>query len=99
SAHEDDVERAIRCALTVPDTVTRLGLDGELRSRVGIATSIVVVGDSIDSGGSRERSVVGEAPNLAARLQDLAGPNAVVIAESTRRLVGDLFECSELGAV
>jgi len=92
SAHEDDVERAIRCALTVPDTVTRLGLDGELRSRVGIATSIVVVGDSIDSGGSRKRSVVGEAPNLAARLQDLAAPNSVLIAESTRRLVGELFE-------
>jgi AAA ATPase domain len=70
--------------------VTRLELDEELLTRVGIA--IVVVGDSIDSGGSRKRSVVGEAPNLAARLRDLAEPNSVVISESTRRLVGELFE-------
>ena len=91
-AREDDAERAIRCALTVADTVTRLELDEELRTSVGIATSMVVIGDPIDSGGSGERSIVGEAPSLAARLQHLAAPNSVLIAESTRRLVGELFE-------
>jgi TolB-like protein/predicted ATPase len=91
-AHEDDAERAIRCALTVADTVTRLELDEELRTRVGIATSMVVVGDPIDTSGSREGSVVGEAPSLATRLQELAAPNSVLIADGTRRLVGELFE-------
>ena len=91
-AREDDAERAIRCALTVADAVTRLELDEELRTSVGIATSMVVIGDPIDSGGSGERSIVGEAPSLAARLQHLAAPNSVLIAESTRRLVGELFE-------
>jgi TolB-like protein/predicted ATPase len=91
-AREDDAERAICCALTVADTVTRSGLDQELRTRVGLATSTVVVGDPIDSGGWREPNVFGEAPNLAARLRDLAAPNSVLIAESTRRLVGELFE-------
>jgi predicted ATPase/class 3 adenylate cyclase len=91
-AREDDAERAIRCALTVADAVTRLELDEELRTSVGIATSMVVIGDPSDSGGSKERSIAGEAPSLAARLQNLAAPNSVLIAESTRRLVGELFE-------
>ena len=91
-AHEDDAERAIRCALAVADTVTGLGPDEELRTRVGIATSMVVVGDPIDGGRSWERSVVGEAPSLATRLQDQATRNSVLIAESTRRLVGEMFE-------
>jgi class 3 adenylate cyclase/predicted ATPase len=91
-AREDDAERAIRCALTVADAVTRLELDEELRTSVGIATSMVVIGGAIDSGGSGERSIVGEAPSLAARLQHLAAPNSLLIAESTRRLVGELFE-------
>jgi TolB-like protein/class 3 adenylate cyclase len=91
-AHEDDAERAIRCALTVADTVTRLELGEEFRTRVGIATSMVVVDGPIEGGGSREISVVGEAPSLAARLQDLASHNSVLIAEGTRRLVGELFE-------
>src|SRR5262249_53278835 len=87
-----DAERAIRCALTVADTVTRLEPDEELRTRVGIATSLVVVGDPIDTGGLQEGGVVGEAPSLATRLQELAAPNSVLIADSTRRLVGELFE-------
>ena len=91
-AREDDAERAIRCALTVADAVTRLELDEQLRTSVGIATSMVVIGDPSDSDGSAERSIVGEAPSLAVRLQDLAAPNSVLIAESTRRLVGELFE-------
>jgi class 3 adenylate cyclase len=91
-AHDDDAERAIRCALTVADTVTRLKPGEELGTRVGIATSMVVVGGQIDGGGSRDISVVGEAPSLAARLQDVAAPSSVLIAESTRGLVGELFE-------
>jgi class 3 adenylate cyclase len=67
-------------------------------SRVGIATGLVVVGDLIGSGASQEQAIVGETPNLAARLQGIAEPNSVVIAESTRKLVGNLFELQELGA-
>jgi len=70
-----------------------------LRARVGIATGLVVVGDLIGEGSAQEQSVVGETPNLAARLQAIAEPNAVVIGASTRRLVGDLFEYRDLGAV
>ena len=96
-AREDDAERAIRCALTVADAVTRLELDDELRTSIGIATSVVVSGDPSDSAGSEERNIVGEAPSLAARLQRLAAPNSVLIAESTRRLVGELFEYQAVG--
>ena len=70
-----------------------------LASRVGIATGLVVVGDLIGSGEAQERGVVGETPNLAARLQEMAPANAVLVAESTRRLVGDLFDYRDLGAV
>ena len=70
-----------------------------MQARVGIATGLVVVGDLIGEGSAQEQSVVGETPNLAARLQSLAEPNAVVIAASTRRLVGDLFEYRDLGTV
>jgi hypothetical protein len=69
-----------------------------LQTRVGIATGLVVVGDLIGSGASQEQAIVGETPNLAARLQGVAEPNSVVIAESTRRLVGNLFELEDLGA-
>ena len=69
-----------------------------LQTRVGIATGLVVVGDLIGSGEARERGIVGETPNLAARLQGIAEPNMVVIAESTRRLLGKLFEFEDLGA-
>ena len=69
-----------------------------LQTRVGIATGLVVVGDLIGSGASQEQAIVGETPNLAARLQGVAEPNSVVIAESTRKLVGNLFELEDLGA-
>jgi class 3 adenylate cyclase/predicted ATPase/DNA polymerase III delta prime subunit len=99
-AHEDDAERAVRAGLGVIDAVGRLDVgSGKLQARVGIATGLVVVGDLIGEGSAQEQSVVGETPNLAARLQSRAEPNAVVIAAGTRRLVGDLFEYRDLGAV
>ena len=82
------------------DAVRRLDVKpGKLQARVGIATGLVVVGDLIGEGSAQEQSVVGETPNLAARLQALAEPDTVVIAAGTRRLVGDLFECRDLGAI
>ena len=82
------------------DAVGRLDVKSvKLQARVGIATGLVVVGDLIGEGSAQEQSVVGETPNLAARLQALAEPDAVVIAAGTRRLVGDLFEYRDLGAV
>ena len=99
-AHEDDAERAVRAGLGAIDAVRRLDVKSvKLQTRVGIATGLVVVGDLIGEGSAQEQSVVGETPNLAARLQTLAEPNAVVIAAGTRRLVGDLFEYRHLGAV
>ena len=99
-AHEDDAERAVRAGLDVIGAVGRLDVKSvELQARVGIATGLVVVGDLIGEGSAQEQSVVGETPNLAARLQALAEPDAVVIAAGTRRLVGDLFEYRDLGAV
>ena len=99
-AHEDDAERAVRAALSIIDAVGRLDVQlTKLQARVGIATGLVVVGDLIGEGSAQEQSVVGETPNLAARLQALAEPDAVVIAAGTRRLVGDLFEYRDLGAV
>jgi class 3 adenylate cyclase/predicted ATPase len=99
-AHEDDAERAVRAGLGLIAAVGRLDAKSvNLQARVGIATGLVVVGDLIGEGSAREQSVVGETPNLAARLQALAEPGAVVIAASTRRLVGDLFEYRDLGAV
>jgi class 3 adenylate cyclase/predicted ATPase len=98
-AHEDDAEHAVRAGLGVIDAVRRLDVESvNLQARVGIATGLVVVGDLIGEGSAREQSVVGETPNLAARLQALAEPNAVVIAAGTRRLVGNLFEYRDLGA-
>jgi class 3 adenylate cyclase len=98
-AHEDDAERAVRAGLDTIDAVGRLDIKStKLQARVGIATGLVVVGDLIGEGSAREQSVVGETPNLAARLQGLAEPDAIVIASGTRRLVGDLFEYRNLGA-
>ena len=97
-AHEDDAERAICCALTVADMATPLDPDEKLPTRAGIATSMVVVGGPIDTGGSREGIAVGEAPGLATRLQEIAAPHCVLIAESTRRLVGELFEYQTVAA-
>jgi class 3 adenylate cyclase/tetratricopeptide (TPR) repeat protein len=97
-AHEDDPERAVRASLDLIAAVAALTTRATLQTRVGIATGLVVVGDVVDAGGSQERGIIGETPNLAARLQGFAQPNTVVIAESTRRLLGDLFELQELGA-
>ncbi len=96
-AHEDDAERAVRAGLELIKAVTALKRHTTLQTRVGIATGLVVVGDLVDAGGSQERGIIGETPNLAARLQGLAEPNMVIIAESTRRLLGNLFELQELG--
>jgi class 3 adenylate cyclase/predicted ATPase len=97
-AHEDDAERAVRAGLELVAAVSALKAASPLQTRVGIATGLVVVGDLIGSGAAQERGIVGETPNLAARLQSAAEPNAVAIAESTRKLVGNLFELQDLGA-
>ena len=98
-AHEDDAERTVRAGLDIIAAVARLETRaGEpLSVRIGIATGIVVVGDLGGEGKLREHAVVGDAPNLAARLQTLVEPNTVVVAESTRRLLGDLFRLRDLG--
>ena len=97
-AHEDDAERAVRAGLELVAAVGALKTHATLQTRVGIATGLVVVGVVIGSGASQEQAIVGETPNLAARLQGIAEPNSVVIAESTRKLVGNLFELQDLGA-
>jgi class 3 adenylate cyclase/predicted ATPase len=100
-AHEDDAERAVRAGLELAGEVSRLTTpDGvPLGARVGIATGLVMVGDLAGDGAAQEQRVVGETPNLAARLQDLAEPQAVVIAEGTRRLLGGLFDYVDLGSL
>jgi len=97
-AHEDDAERAVQAALELVAAVSALRTPAPLLTRVGVATGLVVVGDLIGSGEAQERGIVGETPNLAARLQGIAEPNTVVIAEGTRKLVGNLFELEDLGA-
>ena len=97
-AHEDDTERAVRAGLELVAAVSGLKTHAPLQTRVGVATGLVVVGDLIGSGASQEQAIVGETPNLAARLQGVAEPNGVVVAESTRKLVGNLFELRDLGA-
>jgi len=99
-AHEDDAERAVRAGLELVGAVGKLRLRAEARlaGRIGIATGLVVVGDLIGAGEAQERGIVGETPNLAARLQNIAEPGSLVIAEGTRRLLGDLFELEDLGA-
>jgi class 3 adenylate cyclase/predicted ATPase len=96
-AHEDDAERAVRAGLELVAALGVLKTHAPLQTRVGIATGLVVVGDLIGSGASQEQAIVGETPNLAARLQGVAEPNGVVIAESTRRLLGNLFELEDFG--
>jgi class 3 adenylate cyclase len=97
-AHEDDAERAVRAGLKLVAAVSDLKTHAALHTRIGIATGLVVVGDLIGSGASQEQTIVGETPNLAARLQGITEPNSVVIAESTRKLIGNLFELEDLGA-
>jgi len=98
-ADEHDAERAVDAGLAIVEAVSELKTpaDTPLQVRVGIATGLVVVGDLVGAGQAQERGVVGETPNLAARLQGMADPNAVVIAAGTRRLLGDLFELRDLG--
>ena len=97
AAHEDDAERAVRAGLALVDAVATLPATEPLQVRIGAATGMVVVGDLVGSGKGQERDIVGETPNLAARLQAIAEPNAVVIAEATRNLLGNLFELRDLG--
>jgi class 3 adenylate cyclase/predicted ATPase len=98
AAHENAAERAVRAGLATAEAVGRLATPAAepLAGRVGIATGFVVVGDLVGETEARERAVVGETPNLAARLQQVAEPGAVVVAEATRRLLGDLFEFEDL---
>src|ERR1700730_16520931 len=100
-AHQHDAERAVRAGLALVEAAPRLTTAAgvPLQVRVGIATGLVVVGDLIGAGAAREQAVVGETPNLAARLQALAEPGAVVISSSTRRLTAGLFDYRDLGAV
>jgi len=100
-AHEDDAEQGVRAGLALVDAVANLrtDLDTALKVRVGIATGTVVVGDLIGEGSAQEQAVVGETPNLAARLQAAAEPGTVVISASTRRVTGGLFEYRDLGPV
>jgi class 3 adenylate cyclase len=97
-AHEDDAEWAVRAGLELVAAVAGLKPNAPLQTRVGIATDLVVVGDLVGSGEAQERGIVGETPNLAARLQGIAEPNVVVIGEATRKLLGNLFELEDLGA-
>jgi class 3 adenylate cyclase len=88
----------VRAGLELVAAVGGLKTHAALQTRVGIATGLVVVGDLIGSGASQEQAIVGETPNVAARSQGIAEPNAVVIADSTRKLVGNLFELQDLGS-
>jgi predicted ATPase/class 3 adenylate cyclase len=97
AAHEDDAERAVRAGLAVVDAVATLAAAEPLQVRIGAATGMVIVGDLVGSGKAQEHDIVGETPNLAARLQVIAEPNTVVIARATRNLVGNLFELRDLG--
>jgi hypothetical protein len=96
-AHEDDAERAVRASLELITAVAALKTRAALQTRVGIATGMVVIGDLIGSGSAQEQAVVGETPNLAARLEGLATPGSLVIADATRHQLGQLFDLSDLG--
>jgi class 3 adenylate cyclase/tetratricopeptide (TPR) repeat protein len=100
-AHEDDAERAVRTGLAAVAAVDSIKgqVAAELKARVGIATGLVVVGEQVGAAESQERIAIGETPNLAARLQSVTAPGEVVIAASTRRLVGGMFDCSLLGPI
>ena len=98
-AHEEDAERAVRAGLAIMQAMTGISApDGEgLSARVGIATGLVVVGDLVGEGAAQEEAVIGETPNVAARLQSVAVPGQVVLAEATRRLLGHTFDLADLG--
>jgi DNA-binding winged helix-turn-helix (wHTH) protein len=96
-AHEDDPERAVRAAIELVSTVAALTTPTPLQTRIGIATGLVVVGEMTDAGGTQQHVIIGETPNIAAQLQALAEPNTAVIAESTRKLLGNMFDLKDLG--
>jgi class 3 adenylate cyclase len=96
-AHEDDAERAVRAGLALVGAVGRLDSPEPLQARLGVASGLGVVGDLIGAGAAQERGVVGDTPNLAARLQALAVPGTLVVADATRRQIGGLFELEDLG--
>jgi predicted ATPase/class 3 adenylate cyclase len=98
-AHEDDAERAVRAGLTLVEAVRSLTAPEPLHVRIGIGTGLVVVGDLVGTGEAQERGVVGETPNLAARLQAAAAPDSIVIGPTTRRLLAGLFEYRDLGRI
>jgi class 3 adenylate cyclase len=98
-AHEDDAERAVRGGLALIEAVGKLGSVEPLQVRIGVGTGLVVVGDLVGSGEAQERGVVGETPNLAARLQAAATPGTIAIDLTTRRLLGGLFEYRDLGGI
>ncbi|AXI43257.1 adenylate/guanylate cyclase domain-containing protein [Sulfitobacter sp. SK011] len=99
-AGEDDAERAVRAGLAIINSVrTTTAPDGTaLATRIGVATGVVIVGDLIGSGATQEAAVVGETPNLAARLQGVAGPNQLVLPSETRRLLGSTYKLTSIGA-
>ena len=103
-AHEDEAERSVRAGLDIVDAMTELDAairrppGVELAVRIGIATAPVIVGDQIGEGTASETAVVGETPNLAARLQALAQPNQIVVSAATRAMLGDHFDLEDLGA-
>lgn len=96
-AHEDDAERAVRAGLSLVEVVGQVQAVEPLGVRIGIATGLVVVGDLVGAGAAQERGIVGETPNLAARLQAVAEPGSIVVPASTRRLLGSRFRLSDLG--
>src|SRR3954453_19993317 len=99
-AHETDAARAVRAGLAVAAAVSEAPVAGQtLQVRIGIATGLVVIGEPIGAGDSRQQTAIGETPNRAARLQSLAGPGQVVIDAATRRQIGGLFDCQDLGTV
>jgi len=100
-AHEDDAERAVRAALEIVAALGKLPspTDAPLSGRIGIATGLVVVGDLIGEGAAQEEAVVGDTPNLAARLQSVAAPDEIVVSATTRQLLGNVFELADLGAL
>src|SRR3954453_2874209 len=98
--HEIDAARAVRAGLAVAAAVSEAPVAGQaLQAHIGIATGLVVIGEPIGLGDARQQTAVGETPNRAARLQSLAGPGQVVIDASTRRQIGGLFDCRELGTI
>jgi class 3 adenylate cyclase len=99
-ARENDAERAVRAALAVIAEVAQSRIGSErLHVRIGIATGLVVIGEKIGSGEARQQTAIGETPNLAARLQALAGDDGIVIDAATRNQIGGLFDCADLGFV